>query len=79
MSQLLIADVLVLPQYGLYSFVAATMISLILSHVMLALHRHATDHHAVAGGGRKEALRSHAFKLANPPVRKRDYGGVSLL
>lgn len=60
-----VVDVLVSPEYGFYSFLLATMISLALSHIVLAFHRHVATKYVVKKGGPREALRAHIFTL-NP-------------
>jgi len=82
-------DVTVTPGYGFYGFLVATIVSFILSHIMLAVHRHcqaldgqgsfsfSSPEELTAldkSDGKREALRVHAFTLAGHPVRCTRFG-----
>jgi len=55
-------DVYVTPMFGFYSFLLATIVSLISGHVMLFLHRRATLQHTIVSSGPKESLRQHVYE-----------------
>jgi len=55
-------DVVVKPEWGYYSFLIATMASLALSHVVLAMHRRAESHATDPEHGKRETLSSHLFQ-----------------
>lgn len=54
-------DVYVTPKYGFYSFLFATIISLIGGHAILYLHRRTTLPYIPVYSGRKESLAKHVF------------------
>jgi hypothetical protein len=58
-----LVDVLVDSELGFYFFLGATMVSLIVGHLMLAFHRHVVTQITVRPGGPLEALSMHAFTL----------------
>lgn len=79
------ADVFVEPGVGIYTFVAATMLSLILSHLCLHFHRKVQPEHRVLDqpltGGRTdepEALRSHHFRCNHIYARCTKLGQIVL-
>ena len=54
-------DVYVTPKYGFYSFLFATIVSLIGGHAILYLHRRTTLPYIPVYSGRKESLAKHVF------------------
>jgi len=63
-----IADVFVQPHIGFYSFLAATAMSLILSHIILALHNYALDKDSWKDSkDERKALWEHAFPADDKP------------
>jgi hypothetical protein len=56
-------DVLVDPDLGFQLFLVATMMSLGLSHLLLAFHRHDATNFVIRPGGPVESLQAHAYKV----------------
>lgn len=73
-------DVYVEPGVGIYTFVGATMLSLLISHVALYFHRRMKPNYKVLSYSLddKDALRSHHFKLGGRMARCTRLGQVLL-
>eukprot|EP00978_Attheya_sp_CCMP212_P001179 scaffold2452_cov52-Attheya_sp.AAC.2 len=54
-------DVFVTPMYGFYSFLLATIISMICGHIILYLHRESMLRRALPSSGPAESLQNHIF------------------
>ncbi|KAL6068024.1 LBP/BPI/CETP family, carboxy-terminal domain protein [Balamuthia mandrillaris] len=69
------ATIVVKPDWGFYAFLLATIISLVITHVVLAFHRRAANWErrkqlfALEKKQRSEAVGSHAFRLGNVLLR----------
>lgn len=55
------ADVFVEPDTAFYTFLCATIVSLITTHVVLHYHRHSEAERRLPTGGECESLRNHTF------------------
>lgn len=58
-----IIDVIVIPHWGIYGFMLATMISLAMSHIILAFHRNIEEKRILPDTGPLESLSDHSFRL----------------
>src|SRR5262249_13595864 len=74
------ADVVVEPGMGIYTFVASTMMSLFLTHVILHFDRSVTVQHKVLAMElyETEALRVHHFKISGTMARCTRLGQILL-
>jgi len=59
------ADVLVEPGLGFYTFLMATITSLLTTHIVLHYHRFPDESKAIAPGGAREALCNHVYPGAS--------------
>lgn len=68
----IVIDVIVDPLIGFIAFLVATIVSLILGHVIVALHRYAespSQHTADAAASEKEALCKHVLHTCSPTTK----------
>ena len=72
----IVLDLIVVPEWGFYSFLAATMASLALTHIILAVHRRTMDPPVLRSflSQKAEALCAHSFPLGGRKVRWTPFG-----
>eukprot|EP00299_Pterocystis_sp_00344_P000137 c10043_g1_i2.p1 GENE.c10043_g1_i2~~c10043_g1_i2.p1 ORF type:complete len:1472 (+),score=346.79 c10043_g1_i2:302-4417(+) len=70
-SDVAAADVIVLPGWGIYGFIMAAILQLILTHVIIHFHREAEGKHShmrEITSGAKESVRAHTYHSAHGKV-----------